>query len=567
MEAKQRYQTWLDDPLIDSQIRQELLAIAADEAEIEDRFFRWVEFGTGGIRGKLGAGSNRLNIYTVRLVAQALANNLKSEGKAEGGVVIAYDSRRMSREFTQATAAVLVGNAIPVYVFPHLAPTPLLSYAVRHCEASAGIMITASHNPPEYNGLKVYNERGNQLLEEDARKISSQMAALRLEDVTVHPHPETSGLLRQVGDEVIQSYYKRLLDIAPRVEGGHDLKILYTPLHGTGARFIPEVLGKAGFTAVSTVAEQMEPDGEFPTVNYPNPEAEEAYEYAFGYGAKAHYDLIIATDPDADRMGVAVQGAEGWVLLNGDQIGVLLQDFILANLPPQEACGAVVIKTIVTTDMVHAIAKKYGAQVETTLTGFKYIGELIDKLHEQGRQFVFAFEESYGYLAGDAVRDKDAVLASLLIARAAAFYKLRGETLVERLKQLYQEHGCYLQGGCSYGFATSLEAERAAELISQLQTTPIAAIGAEQVIEVLDYARGRRVELGTNQERVIDLPHERVLQWITREGSKVTLRPSGTEPKMKLYLEVRAESKAQGAERLAALQRSFDEIVKGGLGA
>lgn len=567
MEAKQRYQTWLDDPLIDSQTRRELLTIVDDQAEIEDRFFRWVEFGTGGIRGKIGAGSNRMNIYTVRLVTQALANNLKAEGNTAGGVAIAYDSRRMSREFTQAAAAVLVGNGIPVHVFPALAPTPLLSYAVRYCGASAGIVITASHNPPEYNGLKLYNGRGNQILEDEALKISSQMAALSLKNVTVHPDPETSGLWRQTGEELIQSYYRRLLEIAPTVQGGHDLKILYTPLHGTGARFIPEVLRKAGFTAISTVAEQMAPDGEFSTVNYPNPEDAAAYQLAFQYAKQERYDLIISTDPDADRMGAAVPRGEGWMLLNGDQIGVLLQDFILANLPPQKAGRAVVVKTIVTTDMVHAIAEKYGAEVQNTLTGFKYIGELIDVLPQQGKEFVFGFEESYGYLAGDAVRDKDAVLASLLIARAAAFYRRRGLTLLDRLEQLFQEHGYYLQGSCSYWFATSIEAQRAAELITELQAAPITAVGSEQVVEVLDYARGRRVELGTNRASLIDLPKESVLQWITEQDSKVTLRPSGTEPKMKLYLEVRAATKAEGEKRLAALQQAFDEIVKAGLEA
>ncbi|HHY16231.1 MAG TPA: phospho-sugar mutase [Firmicutes bacterium] len=567
MEAKQRYQAWLDDPLIDPQTRQELVGLAENDEEIEDRFFRWVEFGTGGIRAKLGAGSNRLNIYTVRLVSQALANNLKDRKQTSGGVVIAYDSRRMSREFTQAASAVLVGNGIPVYVFPDLAPTPLLSYAVRHCRAAAGIMITASHNPPEYNGVKVYNYRGNQLLEKEASAISSRMAALSPEDVTVHPKPEASGLFRHVEESVVQSYYRRALAAAPGVRDSRDLKILYTPLHGTGARFIPEILRMAGFTAVSTVAEQMKPDGEFPTVSYPNPEDEEAYACAFRCAEKEDYDLIIATDPDADRMGVAVPQGAGWVLLNGNQIGVLLQDFILAASPARKARGAVVIKTIVTTDMVHAIAEKYGAEVETTLTGFKYIGELIDRLGEQGRRFMFAFEESYGYLAGTAIRDKDAVLASLLIAEAAAYYKQRGLTLLDRLKQLFQEHGFYLQGGCSYGFATSLEAERAAELISRLQGAPINAIGGEQVVEVLDYAHSRRVDLRTNRALPIDLPPERVLQWITREGSKVTLRPSGTEPKMKLYLEVRAASEREGKQRLAALQKAFDEIVRGALGA
>ena len=567
MDALQRYQAWLQDPLIDSVTQEELREIANNQDEIEDRFFRWLEFGTGGLRGTIGAGSNRMNIYTVRLVTQALANNLKAEGKATGGVAIAHDSRHMSREFTIAAASVLVGNGIPVYVFPKLTPTPLLSYAVRYYNASAGIVITASHNPPQYNGYKVYNERGNQILTEEASSISTQMAKLGLESVQVHPNPEDSPLWHWLDEEVVQAYYKEALEIAPKVDSAKGLQVLYTPLHGTGARFVPEILEQAGFTTVTTVKEQMVPDGNFPTVSYPNPEDPKAFQLAFSYAQKEPFDLILATDPDADRMGSAIWHGGQWVLLNGNQVGVLLTDFILSQLDPSKLERSVVVKTIVTTEMVRPIVEKYGGEVRETLTGFKYIGTLMDLLPAEGKEFVFGFEESYGYLAGTAVRDKDAVLASLLMAQMAAAYKMQGLTLVDRLEQLMHEHGYYLQDLVSYSFATSIEAEKSREFIKEMQTTPITSIGEERVVQVLDYQASIKLDLLTKERNKIDLPKEGVLQWITEEGSKITLRPSGTEPKMKLYIEVCDSSEEQAKARIEQLKEAFDEMVRQGLEA
>ena len=567
MDALQRYQAWLQDPLIDSVTQEELREIANNQDEIEDRFFRWLEFGTGGLRGTIGAGSNRMNIYTVRLVTQALANNLKAEGKATGGVAIAHDSRHMSREFTIAAASVLVGNGIPVYVFPKLTPTPLLSYAVRYYNASAGIVITASHNPPQYNGYKVYNERGNQILTEEASSISTQMAKLGLESVQVHPNPEDSPLWHWLDEEVVQAYYKEALEIAPKVDSAKGLQVLYTPLHGTGARFVPEILEQAGFTTVTTVKEQMIPDGNFPTVGYPNPEDPKAFQLAFSYAQKEPFDLILATDPDADRMGSAIWHGGQWVLLNGNQVGVLLTDFILSQLDPSKLERSVVVKTIVTTEMVRPIVEKYGGEVRETLTGFKYIGTLMDLLPAEGKEFVFGFEESYGYLAGTAVRDKDAVLASLLMAQMAAAYKMQGLTLVDRLEQLMHEHGYYLQDLVSYSFATSIEAEKSREFIKEMQTTPITSIGEERVVQVLDYQASIKLDLLTKERNKIDLPKEGVLQWITEEGSKITLRPSGTEPKMKLYIEVCDSSEEQAKARIEQLKEAFDEMVRQGLEA
>lgn len=565
MDALQRYNAWLQDPLVDSATREELRKLAGKHDEIEDRFFRWLEFGTGGLRGTVGAGSNRMNIYTVRMVTQTLADTLKAEGKANGGVAIAHDSRHMSREFTLAAAGVLVGNGISVYVFPELAPTPLLSYAVRYYQAAAGIVITASHNPPQYNGYKVYNERGNQILTEEASKISTQMAQLGLESVQVHPEPEASSLWHWLGEEVIESYYQRLLEIAPKVENNESFRVLYTPLHGTGGRFVPEILKRSGFSQVATVGEQMVPDGDFPTVSYPNPEDPEAFQLAFEHAKKAPCDLILATDPDADRMGSAVWHEGHWVLLNGNQVGVLLTDFLLSQLQPDQRKRAVVIKTIVSTEMARPIVKKYGGEVRDTLTGFKYIGTLIDLLPQEGKEFVFGFEESYGYLAGTAVRDKDAVLASLLMAQMASHYQKQGLTLVDRLDELMEEYGYYLQDLVSYSFATSIEAEKSREFIQELQTTPITFIGEEKVVQVLDFQASRELDLRTNEAKEIPLPKEGVLQWITEQGSKVTLRPSGTEPKMKLYLEVCASSEEYAKARISRLKQAFDEMVRQGL--
>ena len=565
MDSRQRFTAWLEHPLIDSETKDELRRIAHDPTEVEDRFFKLLEFGTGGLRGKIGAGMNRMNVYTVSLATQALADVLKRQGQAHAGVAIAYDSRHMSREFAETAAGVLVGNGIPVYVFKELAPTPLLSFAVRYYKAGAGLVITASHNPPEYNGYKVYDYKGNQLLTDGALAVSRQMSELSLEDVNTARDAQTSSLWTDLGEEVIQEYYKAVAQIAPFSGADSDLRILYTPLHGTGGRFVPDVLHNAGFKYVKTVEEQMVPDSSFPTVRFPNPEEAASFKLAFRYGEKESFDIILATDPDADRVGTAVWDDGEWVLLNGNQVGVLLADYILQRLPDSIRKKAVVIKTIVTSEMIEPIAEKYGVEVMNTLTGFKYIGALIDVLEAQGKQFVLGFEESYGYLAGTAVRDKDAVLASLMIAQVAAFYKEQGLTLVRRLDQLMQEHGYYLEGLRSYSFGSSMEAQRAKEFIAELRTTPIATIADERVVSVLDYGKSTRLDLDTGKTSTIHLPAEDVLQWITAQNSRVTLRPSGTEPKMKLYYGVRADTREEAEKRLKDIEQAFDAMVRRGL--
>jgi len=564
MDAKARYEAWLTDPLIDEATKAELRALAQNGAELEDRFYKWVEFGTGGLRGTMGAGTNRINIYTIRLATQALALTLKEGDLASRGVVIAYDSRRLSREFAQAAAGVLVANGIPVHLFPEVAPTPLLSFAVRHLQAGAGIVITASHNPPEYNGYKVYNAQGGQILNREAEKISSCMARLSLSEVHFTAQPLEHPLLRLVDQQLVEAYYQAMLDAVPPLQHAGSLGIMYTPLHGTGGRHVPEILRRAGFSRLGCVPEQMEPDGDFPTVQSPNPEDGRAFGLAFAQ-AQEDCQLILATDPDADRLGVAVRHQGEWVLLNGNQLGVLLADYLLQRARPEQLQGGVLIKTIVTTELLEPLARKYGVEVRNTLTGFKYIGALMDELPREGKHFLFGFEESYGYLVGSYARDKDAVVTSLLTAQVAAYYAARGLDLVQRLEQLFQEHGWYQQALESYSFASSLEAERARMLLQRLREHPLSVIGQERVVEIRDFGRSEALKLTTGERLYLDLPKEDVLQWFTEAGSKVSLRPSGTEPKIKLYLEVQGPTQAEAGARLAKLKEACRELIASGL--
>jgi phosphoglucomutase len=565
VEIQARYEAWLSDPLIDAVTKEELRQLDGQTAELADRFIGWLEFGTGGMRGKIGAGTNRINVYTVRLATQALAIILQEKGLAERGVAIAYDSRRMSREFAHAAAEVFVGNGIPVYVFGTIAPTPILSFAVRYHGTGAGLVITASHNPPEYNGYKAYNAQGVQMLPHEAVEISEKMSTLSLADVKIAEQAQASPLWHDLGEETTQAYFEALLKLVPPIEPG-DISVLYTPLHGTGGQYVPEILRRAGFRHVLTVDEQMQPNGSFPTVALPNPEEKGAFALAMQKAQEQPCDLILATDPDADRVGIAVRHEGDWHLLNGNQVGVLLAEFILSRMTDESRRGGVVVKTIVTTEMIQPIAEKYGVEVVNTLTGFKYIGHLIDELPKEGKHFIFGFEESYGYLAGEIVRDKDAVLASLLVAQMAAFYKNQGRTLVQQLRKLMDEYGYYQESLRSYSFSGTTEAQRAREFIAQLRREPLREIAGEKVVIVRDYGTRIEYDLVAGAQRPIDLPEEDVLQWVTEQGSRVTLRPSGTEPKMKLYLGVRGRSLADSQERLAALEKAFDQLVQNGLG-
>ncbi|NMB38747.1 MAG: phospho-sugar mutase [Firmicutes bacterium] len=566
MRAYKEFSAWLNNENIDEDIKRELRELQGKDQEIYDRFSKQLEFGTGGLRGIVGAGTNRMNIYTVRLATQAFAEFLINQGSIDQGVTIGCDPRNMSVEFVQEAAAVLIGNNIPVYIFKQVVPTPFLSFAVRFYRADGGIMITASHNSKEYNGYKAYNKDGVQLLPKEANEVSRIMKHLTLNDVKVALDAENSPLWNWIGDDFYEVYFHKLAQLAPqRADQDLSIKILYTALHGTGAKFVPRALQNAGFTSVDCVKEQCVIDGSFPTLELPNPEEPEAFTLAFNYGADGEYDLILATDPDGDRVGIAVFANERFVLLTGNHVGVLLADYLLQQLPLNQYHNKVIVKTIVSTDMVKAVAKKYGVEIMETLTGFKYIGAKISEIEEQGKEFLFGFEESCGYLAGTFVRDKDAIMTSLLIAQMAAYYKKQGLTLVERLLELMEEHGHHLDRLQSYYFENLIEAERAEAFIQQLRNKPLNNIGGLQIKYFKDYQTGILVDLDKRAQSSFDFPRENVLQWETTAGDLITLRPSGTEPKMKLYISIVADQFEGAEEKLAVLEKACDQIINDGL--
>lgn len=566
MRAYKEFSVWLNNENIDENTKSELRKLQGNDCEIYDRFSKQLEFGTGGLRGIVGVGTNRMNIYTIRLATQAFAEFLINQGRIEQGVAIGCDPRNMSVEFVEEAAAVLIGNNIPVYIFQQVIPTPFLSFAVRFCRADGGIMITASHNSKEYNGYKAYNKDGVQLLPEEANEVSRIMKHLTLNDVKLAVDAKNSPLWNWIGDDFFNAYFNKLAQLAPQ-SANQDLsiRILFTALHGTGARFVPRALQNAGFINVDCVKEQCVIDGSFPTLELPNPEEPEAFTLAFNHAADGGYDLILATDPDGDRVGVAVFASERFVLLTGNQVGVLLADYLLQLLSPNQYHSKVIVKTIVSTDMVKAVAKKYGVEITETLTGFKYIGAEINEIEEQGKEFLFGFEESCGYLAGTFVRDKDAIMTSLLIAQMAAYYKKQGLTLVERLIELMEEYGHHLDSLHSYYFENLIEEERAVAFIHKLRNKLLNNIGGLQIKYFKDYQTGIIADLENHTQSSFDFPRENVLQWETIAGDLITLRPSGTEPKMKLYISIVADQLEAAEEKLAVLAKACDRIINDGL--
>ncbi len=565
MRALEKYKEWINNIDIDEATRQELKALEGDENEIYDRFSKQLEFGTGGLRGLIGAGTNRMNVYTVRLATQAFAEFLKKRN-INKGVAIASDPRNMSAEFVREAAAVLIGNNIPVHVFQEFVPTPFLSFAVRYCQADGGIMITASHNTKEYNGFKAYNKDGVQLLPEEAMEVSEIARDLSLADVKCIANPQNSPLWNWVKGDLYTDYFDKLAQLAPE-NSKQDLsiRVLFTALHGTGSYFVPRALQNAGFTKVDCVEEQCIMDGNFPTVAVPNPEEPEAFTLAFNQAAEGDYDLILATDPDCDRVGVAVFSDERFLLLTGNQVGILLADYLLQQLAPSEGHNKIIIKTIVSTEMIKPMAQKYGVEVLETLTGFKFIGAKIDEIEKQGKEFLFGFEESCGYLAGSFVRDKDGVMTSLLIAQMVAFYKRGGLTLAERLYELMEEYGHHLDHLQNYYFENLLESEGAEKFIHHLRREPFETIGGISVKCFKDYLKGviRNFEDGSRKDFLF--PRENVLQWETVAGDLITLRPSGTEPKMKLYISIVAKHLESAERKLAKLRNALDRIINDGL--
>lgn len=580
------------DGVLDEASLQELDRISSDAREIEERFGQELAFGTGGMRGKLGVGTSRMNRYTVRRATCGYAAYLLDcvPEAREKGVVIARDPRRGSREFADEAARALASRGIRVWLFDDIRPTPVLSYAVRELRAAGGIVITASHNPPEYNGYKVYGSDGVQLLPDAAEEVAKRAA-----EVVDYLSPPGDPLAKIdfVPARVDDSYVRRVLDLVAGIAGVSvprasraSLGVIYTPLHGTGQAFVPRVLHDLGFAAAQVVREQSVPDGDFPTVKYPNPEDPSAFEMGIAQAHKVaassvnagdgrlapapgaapvpapETDIILATDPDCDRVGVAVwDGGEGrYQVLTGNQTGVLLADFLIesARQSGRDLAGCTIVKTIVSTEMAAAMAAAAGVRIVDTLTGFKYIGEQIGEIERGGGDFLFGFEESCGYLAGTFVRDKDAVIASALIACAAVRQRLRGSSLLGRLDELFDEYGHYHERLISVPIAASVGA---CEAMESLRREIPDRVAEYTVVEVHDYLTGWTTRCATGVRTPIQLPRENCIQLVLTEGGKVTLRPSGTEPKLKLYIAVRAACADLAAERADAIESGAQRLL------
>ncbi len=561
-DVKEIYRYWLSNG--NEETVAELNGIASDETEIKERFYRNLEFGTGGLRGVIGAGTNRINVYTVRQATQALANYLINQGEGDKGVCISYDSRKYSDLFAAETACVLAANGIKAYLSDTLRPVPFLSYSVLHFKAAAGVMITASHNPPKYNGYKAYCSTGEQISPEMANEIVNYISKIDVfHDVktTSLEQAVSDGMVIMVGKEVEDSYLKCVLQQQknPGIAKESDLKIVYTPLHGSGNIPVRRALEMAGFTNVIVVPEQELPDPAFSTVKSPNPEEKEGFKLAIELADKEGADLIIGTDPDCDRVGALVREPNGgFRVLNGNQTGVILLDYILSNstLPK----NGVVIKTIVTTYMANAICKEYGVTVMDVLTGFKFIGEKIKEFEKSGEYtYLFGFEESYGYLSGTYARDKDGVVASLLIAEAAAYYRSKGQSLLDVLQGLYQKYGAYLEGLQSVTMEGMEGLAKIKEITHGLRQNPPTEINGISIVAKEDYLESKRVdENGTSE---ILLPKSDVLRFELEDGSSFVVRPSGTEPKIKLYFAVIGKEEADAIEKLNKFQKNVVDTV------
>ncbi|WP_297634139.1 phospho-sugar mutase [uncultured Clostridium sp.] len=556
MNFKEKYNSWLTSETISSEMKEELRNIT-DEKEIEDRFYKDLEFGTGGLRGVIGAGTNRMNIYTVSQATQGFADYLNENFK-EPKVAIAYDSRNMSKEFAEATALTFAGNGIKVYLHEALEPTPVLSYTVRQLNCQGGVVVTASHNPKEYNGYKVYDEFGGQVTDEKANKVITCVNNVKdfsfIKKISKEEALE-KGLLVYIGEDVLKTYIENVKSLTIREElvkeKAKDLKIIYTPIHGSGNVPVRRVLKELGYENVTVVKEQEMPNGNFPTAPYPNPEDPRVFKIALDMAKTDNPDIIFGTDPDCDRIGVVVKEASGeFKVLTGNQTGLLLTDYMLSSLKETGKLpnNGVVIKTIVTTEGAREIANHYGVEIMDVLTGFKYIGEKIREFNEAGdKKYLFGFEESYGYLAGDFVRDKDAVIASMLIAEMTLYYKEKGLSLAEALNNLYNKFGFFKEDLVSIELKGKEGQEQIAACIDKLRHEDIKHIANDKIKIKLDYKLSTEEDFINNIKNDINLPKSNVLKFILDNGSSFVVRPSGTEPKMKVYLAVKGTS-IQGAD-------------------
>lgn len=552
MTAKEKYELWLEK-VTDEDVKKGLLAMKNDEKRIENCFYKDLEFGTGGLRGELGAGSNCLNVYTIRKVTQGIANSMKHYGMKTA--CCSCDSRNYSDVFKTTVAEVFAENGIKTYITTELMPTPFLSFITRYCKADMGVMITASHNPARYNGYKVYGNDGCQLTDNAANELIGYIEEVDAFEVKTQDlqHYIDLGLVEYVSDEVIETYLKTVF--AQHIGFADGLKVTYSALNGTGYKLVPEMLRRMKVSELKLVDEQCHPDGNFPTCSYPNPEKAEALALGLKTAEENGSDILIATDPDADRVGTAVRHEGKYVLLTGNEVGVLLTDYLLARKKENGTLPArpVIVKTIVTTDLVRKVAAPYDAEIFDVLTGFKYIGDVIAKLekkHEETR-YVLGFEESYGYLSGTYVRDKDAVNASMLVAEMTAYYKKKSMTLVDRLNEIYAEHGYYEHKLMSFDFPGADGQAKLKSLLENIRKNLPETIAGSKVVKFVDYL--------TQTE--VDLPKSNVLSFTMEDSGKLIIRPSGTEPMVKMYLtatKTEEENQKKFALMKAELEKMFD---------
>ena len=564
------YSLWCEKAVADPDLQAELAAVKGKDEEINDRFYRNLEFGTAGLRGIIGAGTNRMNVYTVGQATQGLASYLLDEYE-KPTVAIAYDSRIKSTEFAKFAAAVLAANGIKVWFYPELVPTPMLSFAVRELHCKGGIIITASHNPAEYNGYKCYDPEGYQMTDEAASKtyefiqktdIFSEIKTMDF-DAAVE-----SGLVEYITDDLVERFYSCVEKccLSKDITAKTDLRVIYTPLNGTGNKHVRAMLERIGIKNVCVVKEQELPDGNFPTCPYPNPEIKQVFECAIKMTEHEKADLLLATDPDCDRVGIAVLNGGEYKLMTGNEVGVLLAEYLLSRrkelgiLPK----NAVVVKSFVTTDLVDAVAAKYGVSVKKLLTGFKYIGEYITELEVKGEadRFVIGMEESYGYLCGIHARDKDAVVASTLICEMAAYYKAKGISLYEKMQEIYKEHGYYLNRVISFEFKGESGMEKMAQIMETLRNDSLDSIADYKVLSISDYKKSETVDVVTGEKSLIDLPKSNVLAYALEKANGVIIRPSGTEPKIKVYFTARGNDKKSAEGIFSALSEDMEKYLK-----
>lgn len=565
MDARKMYEEWLNDPYFDEETKAELRAIAGDEKEITERFYKELEFGTAGLRGIIGAGTNRMNLYTVRKATQGLANYIIKCGNQDKGVAIAYDSRNMSPEFADAAALTLAGNGIKAYVFDSLRPTPELSFAVRYLHCTAGINVTASHNPSKYNGYKVYWEDGAQITPPHDSGIMDEVRAVKdFSSVKSISKEEAlaKGLYQVIGSDIDDPYIAvlktQVSNPAAIEQMKDDLTIVYTPLHGTGNLPVRRVLKELGFSKVHVVKEQELPDGNFPTVSYPNPEAEEAFALAMRDAKELDADLVLATDPDADRLGVRVKDQDGnYHVLTGNMSGALICEYMMSQKKEIPADGAIV-KSIVSTNLMDAIAAYYKVDLIEVLTGFKYIGQKILQFEQEGKgTYLFGMEESYGCLPGTYARDKDAVVASMILCEAAAYYKSQGKTLWDLMVEMYERYGYYADEVESITLEGKEGLEKIASIMDALKENTPESLGSLKVLFKRDYTKDVITNLATGETKPTGLPKSNVIYYDLENNAWACVRPSGTEPKIKLYFGVKGSSIENADQEAKALKEAL----------